>query len=189
MRKEEYWQLLLDILINVGRQNDKDKIELSRNSIGPKEPEIILPISLWSYFQSWRQLWKINVSQVNDIVFKSRIDDKNYILRTGLKITIEELIESEQLEKINENIWSLEEIFPVDENEGDWWQNKRGWLYDNFEGVVELIEITLLNNLFLTEEMALQIFRLQKDFDEKEAADHQQILKEIEELKKRNNWT
>jgi len=165
MQKEDYWQILLDILINIGRQTEKDKIELCKNSIDSKEPEMALPFSLWTYFQSWRKFWKINISEVSNIVFKSRVDNKNYLMIRGLKITIEEFTEEEKLVKINENIWSLEEIFPVDEREGNSWQNKQGWIYENFEGLVEIIETIMLNNLFITEGVAKKIFELQKDFD------------------------
>ncbi|MEI9943775.1 MAG: hypothetical protein WDN26_06085 [Chitinophagaceae bacterium] len=188
MEQEDYWNILLDIVINIGRQTDKDKIELCKNSIGPKEPEKVLPLTLWTYHQSWGVFWKLNISEVSDVIFKSKVDDKQYRLRQGLKIILEEYTQEAGLTKMNENIWSLEEIFLVNKEEDDWGQRKQGWLYEEFEGLVEIIEIILLNNLFISEDMAKDILELQKDFTAKKEAEDQQIQNEIDELKKRNGW-
>lgn len=188
MQQEDYWNILLDILINIGRQTDKDKIELCKNSIGPKEPEQVLPLTLWTYHQSWGIFWKLNISEVSETIFRSKVDNKQYRLCRGLKIILEEHTKETGLTKINENIWSLEEIFLVNEAEDDWGQRKKGWLYEGFEGLIEIIEIILLNNLFISEDMAKDILELQKNLNTKKEAEDQQIQNEIDELKKRIDW-
>jgi hypothetical protein len=186
MHNEDYWQVLLDILINIGRQNEKSKIELCENSIGPKLPEQHLPFSLWTYDQRWKRIWRINVSSVYDHLFRSRIDNEYRTLRSGLRIIVDELTEDEKFEKLTENIWAYDEVFPVDEPPNYSLNHKRGWLYEDFEGLVEAIEITLLGNLFITQDMARQILEMQKKFDVKQAAEDERLSQEIEEWKKQN---
>src|SRR5688572_33435486 len=90
MQNEEYWKVLIEILINIGRQSDKDKLELCRNSIGPKAPEQLFPFSVWTYHQQWGVFWKVSVDLVLNLIYRSKIDNVRYQLKQGLKIIIEE---------------------------------------------------------------------------------------------------
>lgn len=188
MEKEQYWDFLIDILINIGRQNEKDKLKLCENSIGPKQPEQLLPFSLWTYHQAWKTFWKINVSSVSNLLYKNRIDSTYRTVRYGLQIIVEKLGEDDKLEKLCENIWTNEDLFPVDETTEYCSHFKGGWLYNDFEGVVEIIELSLVGNLFVTDQMVKQILEMQKEFEAKEAAEHQRICHEIEEWKRQNDF-
>jgi len=164
MENERYWSFLITILINIGRQTEKDKLELCRNSIGPKQPEQLVPFTLWTYQQAWKVFWKITVIDVSKVTYKSKIDRSLRHLKHGLKFIIEEINEDGELELLCENIWAEEEIYSLDENNLPENSKIEGWIYPNHESLIEILEQVLAGNIYLTESMAQEVQKIQDEF-------------------------